>query len=132
MKLKKILIIMFLIGMLTIAACDEKTVDTNENIDDIVETTATTVTEEKTPEPTIENTLARQAYKKLHNDNMVNEEYSLAIYVLTELDPTVTPGIEQDNLFGYTQVFTFSDGSKIKLAKNKKNIFIPTYTHILK
>lgn len=76
-----------------------------------------------TPKPTIKNdTLAHKAYKKLANDNMLNEPMETAMYVLYEIDKDVRMiDIEERILNMVYQTFEFSDYSKIKIIKQKKN-----------
>jgi hypothetical protein len=88
-------------------------------------------------------TLAQKAYKKLNNDNMLNEPYIVAISVIEEIEENYTmPEAEifHDNIFSkyyrWEQRFEFSDKSKIALFKkqneNKEFIFCPYQTKILK
>jgi hypothetical protein len=88
-------------------------------------------------------TLAQKAYKKLNNDNMLNEPYIVAISVIEEIEENYTmPEAEifHDNIwkkyYRWEQRFEFSDKSKIALFKkqneNKEFIFCPYQTKILK
>jgi hypothetical protein len=92
------------------------------------------------PKQSIKNeTLADKAYKKLYKENMIDEEYIIAMNVLIKLDDTVAPikEIKSDSLFNvcWQQTFEFSDGSKIELTKkqdeNKNFIFVPFETKII-
>lgn len=92
------------------------------------------------PKEKVNKTLAKKAYKKLHNVNMKNEAYLLAIEILTDLEVTVNPIKEKkiEGLFGdsWEQTFEFSDKSKIVLTKmqneEKEFIFMPMKTKIIK
>jgi hypothetical protein len=88
-------------------------------------------------------TLAQKAYKKLNNDNMLNEPYIVAISVIEEIEESykmLETEIFHDNIFPkyyrWEQRFEFSDKSKIALFKkqneNKEFIFCPYDTKILK
>jgi hypothetical protein len=88
-------------------------------------------------------TLAQKAYKKLNNDNMLNEPYIVAISVIEEIEKNYTMSeaeIFHDNIwkkyYRWEQRFEFSDKSKIALFKkqneNKEFIFCPYQTKILK
>lgn len=97
-----------------------------------------------TKKPEKKNTLAQKAYKKLNNDNMINEPYIVAISVIEDVDiECIFDGKEifHDNLlkkwYTWEQVFKFSDGSKIALFKKQDQntrefIFLPYQTKIIK
>jgi hypothetical protein len=84
--------------------------------------------EEITPETTAQN-----AYKLLNTDNLINEPYDLIIDMVLEIDINVIPSTPKDiGIFGdKSQIFEFSDGSKIKLYKDSANIFLPYNTEII-
>jgi len=77
---------------------------------------------DRTPKPTIKNTLAYKAHKKLANDNMINEPMETVMYVLYEIDKDVRTIEIEDRILNMTyQTFEFSDYSKIKIVKQLKN-----------
>lgn len=122
---------------LEIILLNEKIKETNKPIPPTKTPTKTPIKEKK------KVTLAQKAYKKLNNDNMLNEPYIMAISVIEEIEENYTmPEAEifHDNIFSkyyrWEQRFEFSDKSKIALFKkqneNKEFIFCPYQTKILK
>lgn len=98
-----------------------------------IKTTSTPIKKDKIDK----NTMAYKAYKKLRSDNMLNENYIVAMYVLQEIDENVRTVNIEESLFNiYHQTFEFSDESKIRLSKKLKDNgdfrFIPYATNIVK
>lgn len=74
-----------------------------------------------TPTPN-KNTLANKAYKKLANDNMINEPMITVMYVLQNIDKDVRTIKLEDGILKMTyQTFEFSDCSQLKITKQIKN-----------
>ena len=88
----------------------------------ITKVTALTLDRTPKPKPTIKKTLAYKAYKKLANDNMINEPMITVMYVLQKIDKDVRTIKVEDGILKMTyQTFEFSDCSQLKITKQIKN-----------
>lgn len=85
-------------------------------------TKVTALTLDRTPKPSIKNTKAYKAKKKLYKDNMINEPMETVMYVLYEIDKDVRTVDIKESLFDIIhQTFEFSDNSKIEIVKKKED-----------